>query len=183
MHRKPVLKIVPLKRKPKCTDSIFKPYRNRIIYREDITVPMPFPVLPLIVKCVPSTIVTVRLLPFAAVFPPLATVLSMFLPTPTIVTVAVAPAAPRPCGMDVWIEIRGRVGRGLDADLVDIAERAGAEVAVGFAGGRRRCADERKSTLAAAAESSRRNACCRIVHVPPLAQLGDATGEAGAAAF
>lgn len=38
-HRKPVLKIVPLERKPKSTESIFKPYRHRIIYREDITNP------------------------------------------------------------------------------------------------------------------------------------------------
>jgi prevent-host-death family protein len=38
-HRKPVLKIVPLERKPKSTESIFKPYRQRIIYREDITTP------------------------------------------------------------------------------------------------------------------------------------------------
>lgn len=38
-HRKPVLKIVPLERKPKSTESIFKSYRDRIIYREDITVP------------------------------------------------------------------------------------------------------------------------------------------------
>lgn len=36
---KPVLKIVPLKRKPKSAESIFKPYRNKIIYNEDITTP------------------------------------------------------------------------------------------------------------------------------------------------
>jgi antitoxin (DNA-binding transcriptional repressor) of toxin-antitoxin stability system len=38
-HHKPVLKIVPLERNPKSTESIFKPYRDRIIYREDITTP------------------------------------------------------------------------------------------------------------------------------------------------
>jgi len=38
-HRKPVLKIVPLERKPKSTESIFKPYRHRILYHEDITTP------------------------------------------------------------------------------------------------------------------------------------------------
>jgi antitoxin (DNA-binding transcriptional repressor) of toxin-antitoxin stability system len=38
-HRKPVLKIVPLERKSKTTESIFKPYRDQIIYREDITIP------------------------------------------------------------------------------------------------------------------------------------------------
>ncbi len=38
-HRKPVLKIIPLERKPKSTESIFKPYRHRIIYREDMTTP------------------------------------------------------------------------------------------------------------------------------------------------
>ncbi len=38
-HRKPVLKIVPLERDSKSTESIFKPYRNRIIYHEEITSP------------------------------------------------------------------------------------------------------------------------------------------------
>lgn len=38
-HRKPVLRIIPLERKPKSTESIFKPYRNRIIYHEDVTTP------------------------------------------------------------------------------------------------------------------------------------------------
>lgn len=38
-HRKPVLKIVSLERKSKSTESIFKPYRQRIIYHEDITTP------------------------------------------------------------------------------------------------------------------------------------------------
>lgn len=38
-HGRPVLKIVPLERKPNSTESIFKPYRNQIIYNEDITEP------------------------------------------------------------------------------------------------------------------------------------------------
>jgi antitoxin (DNA-binding transcriptional repressor) of toxin-antitoxin stability system len=38
-HRKPVLKIIPLERKAQSTESIFKPYRKRIVYREDITTP------------------------------------------------------------------------------------------------------------------------------------------------
>lgn len=38
-HHIPVLKIIPLERKPKTTESIFGPYRNRIIYYEDITTP------------------------------------------------------------------------------------------------------------------------------------------------
>ena len=38
-HHKPVLKIVPLVRKSKSTESIFKPYRKRIIYYEDIVEP------------------------------------------------------------------------------------------------------------------------------------------------
>lgn len=38
-HHKPVLKIVALERKQKSTESIFKPYRKRIVYREDITKP------------------------------------------------------------------------------------------------------------------------------------------------
>lgn len=38
-HHRPVLKIVPLERKPKSTESIFKAYRQRIIYHEDITKP------------------------------------------------------------------------------------------------------------------------------------------------
>lgn len=36
-HRRPVLKIIPLEQKPESTDAIFKPYRNRIKYYEDLT--------------------------------------------------------------------------------------------------------------------------------------------------
>lgn len=36
-HHKPVLKIIPLKRRPKLTETVFKPYRHRIVYYEDIT--------------------------------------------------------------------------------------------------------------------------------------------------
>lgn len=36
-HHKPVLKIIPLKRQPERTEVVFKPYRQRIIYNEDIT--------------------------------------------------------------------------------------------------------------------------------------------------
>lgn len=38
-HRRPVLKIIPLERKPKNTETIFKSYRGRILYHEDITTP------------------------------------------------------------------------------------------------------------------------------------------------
>ena len=38
-HRKPVLKIIPLKRSQKCTETVFKPYRHHIVYYEDITAP------------------------------------------------------------------------------------------------------------------------------------------------
>ncbi len=38
-HHKPVLKVVPLERKSKSTESIFKPYRNKVVNHEDITTP------------------------------------------------------------------------------------------------------------------------------------------------
>lgn len=38
-HHRPVLKIVALKQPSKNTQAIFKPYRNRLVYREDITAP------------------------------------------------------------------------------------------------------------------------------------------------
>lgn len=38
-HHKPVLKIAALNRPSKSTEAIFKPYRNRLVYHEDITTP------------------------------------------------------------------------------------------------------------------------------------------------
>lgn len=38
-HRKPVLRIIPLERKAKSTESVFKPYRNQVVYHEDMTTP------------------------------------------------------------------------------------------------------------------------------------------------
>lgn len=38
-HRKPVLKIVPLKRNFNSAESVFKAYRGHIVYHEDITAP------------------------------------------------------------------------------------------------------------------------------------------------
>lgn len=38
-HRKPVLKIIPLERKPESTESVFKSYRDRVVYYEELTTP------------------------------------------------------------------------------------------------------------------------------------------------
>ncbi len=38
-HRRPVLKIVPLERTFHTAESVFKPYRGKITYSEDITTP------------------------------------------------------------------------------------------------------------------------------------------------
>lgn len=38
-NRKPVLKIVPLSRATKTAESVFKKYRNKVKYKEDINAP------------------------------------------------------------------------------------------------------------------------------------------------